>query len=102
MRLNEDGIDLLLTFDWPLLAFDSDVEVPSFICNKKIKLTNKSQGQLTVDSTDENYVYLQKNGSLIKIELKCLEVMRECFLNDTEPAEGALDKEVPVTEIIQK
>jgi hypothetical protein len=56
--LNEDSIDLLLTFDWPLLAFDSDVEVPSFICNKKIKLTNKSQGQLTVDSTDENYVYL--------------------------------------------
>jgi len=85
-----------------MLVFDSDVEVPSFICNKKIKLTNKSQGQLTVDSNDENYVYLQKNGSLIKIELKCLEVMRECFLNDTEPAQGDLEQAVLVTEIIQK
>jgi len=57
--LNEDSIDLLMTFDWPMLAFNSEkVEMPSYVCNTRIKLENKAVATLTRDPNDENSMFL--------------------------------------------
>jgi hypothetical protein len=84
--LNEESIDMLISFEWPLLSFSlSNIETPTFICNNKIKLEKKDQAYLTTDHADENSVYLSQSGSLYRIELNYLENIRDCFLNDKEP-----------------
>jgi hypothetical protein len=86
LRLQSNCIDLLVSFDQPELNFATNStsgDMSSFVCINSVKIPNVRSRKLYSDPTNENIVYLMGNPPL-KLDLTCVEKMRDSFLDGTE------------------